>query len=334
MSLFLTDLQAELSAFAQTGEFGVLLGALAAGLLLSVACGVIGSYVVVRRISYIAGGIAHCVLGGIGAAIYCRGALGWSWVDPVWGRQWLTPMTGAVVAALLAAALIGVVSMRFRQREDTVISAMWAVGMSAGVLFMWATPGYQQKHLMGYLIGNILVVGGEHLVLIAILDVVVVAVSVLLYKQFLAVCFDEEFARTRGLRTDVYYMLLLCLAALTVVLLAAIVGIVMVIALLTLPAATAGQCTRRLWRMMVLAGVLCAAETTAGLAVSYEPRLSPGATIIILSAGVFLAALAVKALGRILRGTSRRPGRRTRRTAGGTAGSPRTTRPGASGDRN
>jgi len=300
MSLFLTDLQAEWAVFVGTGEMGVLLGALAAGLLLSVACGVIGSYVVVRRISYIAGGIAHCVLGGMGAAIYCRGALGWSWVDPIWGRQWLTPMTGAVFAALIAAALIGVVSMRFRQREDTVISAVWAVGMSAGVLFIWATPGYQQ-HLMGYLFGDILMVGGEHLAVIAVLDVVVVGVCLGLYKQFLGVCFDEEFARTRGLRTDAYYMLLLCLAAVTVVLLAAIVGVVMVIALLTLPAATAGQCTRRLWRMMLLAGVLCAAETATGLAISYGPGLSSGATIIILSAGVFLAVLALKALARAVR---------------------------------
>ena len=300
MTLFLTALQAEFAAFAQTGELGVLLGALAAGLLLSVACGVIGSYVVVRRISYIAGGIAHCVLGGMGAAVYCRAALGWSWLDPIWGRQWLTPMTGAVLAALAAAALIGVVSMRFKQREDTIIGAMWAVGMSAGVLFMWATPGYQQ-HLMRYLFGDILMVTGEHLALMAILDVGVVAISLLLYKQFLAVCFDEEFARTRGLRTDAYYMLLLCLAALTVVLLAAIVGVVMVIALLTLPAATAGLFTRRLSRMMGLAGVLCAAQTAGGLAVSYGPGLSAGATIIVLSAGLFLAAAAVRALIRVLR---------------------------------
>ena len=300
MSVFLSDVQAELALFARTGELGVLLCALAAGVLVSVACGVIGSYVVVRRISYIAGGIAHCVLGGMGAAVYCRTALGWSWVDPLWGRQWLTPMTGAVAAALAAAVLIGVVSMRFKQREDTVIGAMWAVGMAAGVLFMWATPGYQQ-HLMSYLFGDILMVGGGHLVLMAVLDVVVVAVSLGLYKQFLAVCFDEEFARTRGLRAEGYYMLLLCLAAVTVVLLAAMVGVVMVIALLTLPAATAGQFTRRLWRMMVFAGLLCAAETAAGLAVSYGPGLSSGATIIILSAGVFLAVVAIKAAYRVVR---------------------------------
>ena len=300
MSQFFADLQTELAVLAGGGQMGVLLTALAAGLLLSVACGVIGSYVVVRRISYIAGGIAHCVLGGMGAAVYCRAALGWSWLDPIWGRQWLTPMTGAVLAALAAAALIGVVSMRFKQREDTIIGAMWAVGMSAGVLFMWATPGYQQ-HLMRYLFGDILMVTGEHLALMAILDVGVVVISLLLYKQFLAVCFDEEFARTRGLRTDAYYMLLLCLAALTVVLLAAIVGVVMVIALLTLPAATAGLFTRRLSRMMGLAGVLCAAQTAGGLAVSYGPGLSAGATIIVLSAGLFLAAAAVRALIRVLR---------------------------------
>ena len=300
MSQFFADLQTELAVLAGGGQMGVLLTALAAGLLLSVACGVIGSYVVVRRISYIAGGIAHCVLGGMGAAVYCRAALGWSWLDPIWGRQWLTPMTDAVLAALAAAALIGVVSMRFKQREDTIIGAMWAVGMSAGVLFMWATPGYQQ-HLMRYLFGDILMVTGEHLALMAILDVGVVAISLLLYKQFLAVCFDEEFARTRGLRTDAYYMLLLCLAALTVVLLAAIVGVVMVIALLTLPAATAGLFTRRLSRMMGLAGVLCAAQTAGGLAVSYGPGLSAGATIIVLSAGLFLAAAAVRALIRVLR---------------------------------
>jgi len=298
MSQFFADLQAELAVLAGGGQMGVLLTALAAGVLLSVACGVIGSYVVVRRISYIAGGIAHCVLGGMGAAVYCRLARGWSWGDPGGGRLGLTPMTGAVLAALAAAALIGVVSMRFKQREDTIISAMWAVGMSAGVLFMWATPGYQQ-HLTRYLFGDILMVTGEHLALMAVLDVGVVTISLLLYKQFLAVCFDEEFARTRGLRVDGYYMLLLCLAALTVVLLAAIVGVVMVIALLTLPAATASQFTRRLSRMMVLAGLLCAVQTAAGLAVSYGPGLSSGATIIVLSAGLFLGVITARTLIRV-----------------------------------
>lgn len=268
------------------GTNALLQYALATGLLASVACGVVGAYVVARRITYIAGGIAHCVLGGMGAAMYCHKALGWSWASP---------RLGAVVAALLAAAVIGLVSLRFKQREDTVISALWAAGMAVGVLFIWQTPGYQQD-LMSYLFGDILLVGREGLVSIAVLDAVVVVVSLLFYKQFLAICFDEEFARTRGARVELYYMMLLCLTALTVVLLVTVVGIVMVIALLTLPVAIAGQFARRLWQVMVLAMALSMVLTTLGLAVSYAPNLPSGAIIIVLSAGLYLAVLVGKSL--------------------------------------
>ncbi len=268
--------------------------ALLTGLLASVACGVVGAYVVARRITYLAGGIAHCVLGGMGAAMYCRRALGWGWVDPIWGRQWVTPLTGAIVAALTAAAIIGVVTLRFKQREDTVISALWSAGMAIGVLFIAKTPGYQQD-LMSYLFGNILMVTADDLQLIVVLDVVVVAVSLLFYKQFLAVCFDEEFTRTRGVHVEAYYLLLLGLTAMTVVLLVSVVGIVMVIALLTLPVAVAGLFARRLWQVMVLAVALSMIFTTAGLALSYKPDLPSGATIIVLAASVYLAGLLVKA---------------------------------------
>lgn len=268
--------------------------ALLTGLLASVACGVVGAYVVARRITYLAGGIAHCVLGGMGAAMYCRRALGWGWVDPIWGRQWVTPLTGAILAALTAAAIIGVVTLRFKQREDTVISALWSAGMAIGVLFIAKTPGYQQD-LMSYLFGNILMVTADDLQLIVVLDVVVVAVSLLFYKQFLAVCFDEEFSRTRGVNVEAYYLLLLGLTAMTVVLLVSVVGIVMVIALLTLPVAVAGLFARRLWQVMVLAVALSMIFTTAGLALSYKPDLPSGATIIVLAASVYLAGLLVKA---------------------------------------
>jgi len=269
--------------------------ALAAGLLASIACGVVGSYVVARRITYLAGGIAHCVLGGMGAAAYCHKALGWSWVDPVFDIEWISPMSGAVAAALGAAGIIGVVSLRLKQREDTVISALWATGMATGVLFIAKTPGYQQD-LMGYLFGNILMVPRQDLVLIAILDVVVVAVSLGLYKQFLAICFDEEFARARGIRVEAYYLLLLGLTALTVVLLVTVVGIVMVIALLTLPVAAAALMARRLWQVMIVAVLLSMGLTTAGLALSYGPDLRSGAVIVVLSAGLYLAVLVTKAL--------------------------------------
>jgi len=252
--------------------------ALLAGLLAAVACGIVGTYVVVRRITYIAGGIAHCVLGGIGAALYLERVCGWTFVRP---------LHGAVVAALLAAMIIGLVGLRAKQREDTVIGALWAVGMAAGVLFIARTPGYSQD-LMSYLFGNILMVTAGDLWLIAALDVVVVAVALLFYNQFQAICFDEEFARVRGIPVEFYYLLLLALTALTVVLLVSVVGIVMVIALLTLPVAVAGYFARRLWQMMVLAIGFSVLFTTAGLAVSYKPDLPAGATVIILAGAVYL----------------------------------------------
>jgi len=297
MGDFLRALNAELA-----GAPPVLLCALAAGLLVSVACGVVGTFVVTRRITYLAGGVAHCVLGGIGAAVYCRKALGWSVVDPIWRIQWITPLSGAVAAALLAAGVIGVVSLRFKQREDTVISALWASGMALGVLFIYATPGYQQD-LMGYLFGDILMVSTDRLLPIAILDVAVLAVSLLLYKQFVAICFDEEFARTRGVRVEFHYLTLLGLTALTVVLLVFVVGIVMVIALLTIPVAIADQFARRMWQVMLAAVLLTMSLTTAGIAISYGPDLPSGPTIIVLSAGLYLTVLLGKAvISRVRRG--------------------------------
>jgi zinc transport system permease protein len=255
--------------------------ALLAGIIASVACGVVGSYVVARRITYIAGGIAHCTLGGMGIAQYLHAVYGWEHVRP---------LHGAVASALLAAMIIGWVSLRARQREDTVISALWAIGMAVGVLFITATPGYQQD-LMSYLFGNILLVSRENLLLIVGLDVVVVGLGLLFYNKFLAVCFDEEFARLRGVAVEFYYLLLLCLTALTVVVLVTVVGMILVIALLTLPVAVASHFVSRLWQVMLLSAVLSAALTTAGLAVSYAPELPPGATTIALAGGLYLLVI-------------------------------------------
>ena len=256
------------------------------GVLVAVACGTMGTYAVVRRITYIAGGIAHCVLGGIGAALYLR---------QVYGVSWLHPLMGAVVAGLMAASIIGVVTLRAKEREDTVIGALWAIGMAVGLLFMSRTPGYAQD-AMSYLFGDILLVRGSDLWLIGGLDVIVVALGLLFYNQFLAVCFDEEFARLRGAGTQAYYLLLLALTALTVVLLSTVVGIVMVIAMLTLPAAVAGFFAKRLWQMMLLATGLSVLFTVGGLAASYEPELPAGATIVAFAGAVYLLFAGGRAL--------------------------------------
>jgi zinc transport system permease protein len=259
--------------FAALMEHDFLQHALLAGLLASLGCGIMGTYVVVRRISYLAGGIAHTVLGGMGVALYL-GA---------------DPKTGAAASALAAALLIGWVSLRWRQHEDTLIGAVWSVGMAVGILLMARTPGFNVD-LASYLFGNILMVPAQDLVLMALADLVILALVALFYRQFLVVCFDEELARLRGVRVDLFYLLLLCAVSLTVVLLLQVVGLILVIALLTLPAAIAMQYVGSLARIMTVATLLGMAFTTGGLALSYGPDLPSGPTIILLAGASYLAS--------------------------------------------
>jgi len=252
-------------------QYDFLQNAILGGLLASIGCGIVGSYVVVKRIGFMAGGISHTVLGGMGIAFF----LGFS------------PMGGALAAALVAALLIGWVKLHWGEQEDTLIAAVWAVGMAIGILFISQTPGYN-INLMSYLFGNILMVTGESLWLMALLDLLVVSAVLLFYRQFMAVSFDEEFARLRGVPVTLFYLLLLCMVAVTVVLLIQVVGLILVIALLTLPAAIAAQYVHNLRRMMLLATLLGMSFTTAGLAISYEPDLPAGATIILLAGVSYL----------------------------------------------
>ncbi len=255
------------------------------GTLASLPFGVMGTYVVTRRISYLAGAIAHCVFGGIGAGLFLRHRLGWTWFDP---------MYGAVAAAIGAAVIIGVVSLYAQQREDTVIGALWAVGMAAGLLLIDLTPGYFD--LFSYLFGDILLISNADLWLVAGLSVAVTAMTALFYNRLLAVCFDEEFAGLRGINVGVTYVFLLCMTALTVVLLVRVVGIIMVIALLTIPAAVAGQFAKRLWQMMALAVVVCVAFVWIGLGFSYTHGLSSGPTIILIAGLTYMGVLAGAAM--------------------------------------
>lgn len=258
--------------------------ALLAGLLVSISCGIVGTYVVTRRITYLAGGIAHCVLGGMGFARFMQVVHEWTW---------FTPMLSALLAALLAAFIIGWVNIKARERIDTVISAFWGFGMAIGILFIAKTPGYGED-LMAYLFGNILLVTSGDLIAIAVLDLFIAGIALLFHKQFVAVCFDEEFARLRGINTQLFYFLMLALTALTVVLMVTIVGIVMVIVMLTLPAAIAGRFCLRMGSMMALAAGLCCLLTFSGLAISYSPDLPAGATIIVLSGAAYMISLLFK----------------------------------------
>lgn len=260
--------------------------ALVAGLLSAVLFGVLGAVVTVKRIAGLAGAIAHAVLGGIGLSLFlaAKGVL-----------PGLPPIVGALAFALLAAAVIGFVSLRAKQREDTVINAIWAIGMSLGVLFIAKTPGYADP--MSYLFGNILLVSGRDLALLAALDAVVLFLAWRYYPQIEASAFDEEFARVRGVPTDAVFVATLAVTAVAVVLLQTFVGIVMVIAMLTLPSGTAGFAARSLAAMMAGGAALSALFTVGGLAASWSLDLPAGAVVVVIAGAAFLAASAAVAVG-------------------------------------
>jgi len=249
-------------------QYSFLQTALLAGLLASLGCGVMGSYVVVKRIGYMAGGISHSVLGGMGAALF----FGFS------------PTLGALLAAIGAALAIGWIKLRWHAQEDTLIGALWAVGMSIGVLFISRTPGYGVD-LMSYLFGNILLVSVDQLWEMAAMDLLVILLVLAFYRLFLAISFDEEFARLRGVPVTAFYLLFLSLVAVTVVMLVQVVGLVLVIALLTLPAAIAGHYMHTMGRMMLLASLLGVVFTSTGIVLSWQLDMPAGA-IIILVAGL------------------------------------------------
>lgn len=271
MSSFLTDLL----------ELPFLFNAVLAGILCSIAGGIVGTFVVLRRITYIAAAISHCILGGLGAARY---------FSVVYGLEWIRPIYGAILTAILSAVIIGIISLRAKEREDTVISALWAIGMASGVLFIFKTPGYGED-LMSYLFGNILMVSSQDLWLIGILDIVLVTITAIFYRQIVAVCFDEEFARTRGLSVEFYYLLVLCMTALTVVLMVSAVGIIMVIAMLTLPVAVGCKFFNRVSKIMLSAIILGIVFNVFGLMVSYEPNLPSGAVTIIIAGLTYFATV-------------------------------------------
>ncbi|MFZ1387435.1 MAG: metal ABC transporter permease [Thiolinea sp.] len=244
---------------------------LLAGLLASLGCGVIGTFVVVKRITFLAGGIAHSVLAGMGAAVYYG----------------FDPLLGALIAAIVSALLIGWIRLNWKTQEDTLIGAIWAMGMAIGLLFISQTPGYTSS-LTSYLFGNILLVPEQDVWFMAALDVLLLVIVGLFYRQFLAVIFDEEFARLRGVPVSFFYLLLLCLIAVTVVLLIHVVGLILVIALLTLPAAIAGHYVHSLGGMMLIATLLGSSFTVGGLALSFSPDLPAGPTIILLAGSAYV----------------------------------------------
>ncbi len=251
--------------------------ALLAGIIGSIPFGFIGSFVVVKRMSSIAGAISHSVLGGIGLAIYLQTAAGF---------KLLGPMGGALIFALLASLIISLVMIYGKERLDTVIGAVWAVGMSVGLLFMARVPGYSDP--MSYLFGNILLIGKAELIKISVFSVLILAFGILFYPQLQAVSFDAEFAGTRGINTALFQVIIMVLISITVVLMVSFVGTVMVIAFLTLPPALASMIAKKLSSTILLSIIFSIAISTAGLFISYILDLPTGSVTIVLAGAVYI----------------------------------------------
>lgn len=262
----------------------LLLSAIIAGLAASIVSGIIGSYVVVKRIGFISGSISHAVLSGIGICLWLDRAQGYSWADPLYG---------ALVAAIITALVIGWIHLYYRQREDSVIAAVWSIGMALGVLFISQTPGFNVE-LTNFLVGNILWVTPTDLALLFSLDVAILGIVMVLHKRFLALCFDEEQARLQGVAVNALYLLLLVLTAVSIVLLIQVVGILLVMAMLTIPAAIANLFTSRLSRIMMGAVGLSCVLCLVGSAVAYHYDLPSGATIALLAGVAYVSSLIFK----------------------------------------
>ena len=237
--------------------------ALLASLLASITCGIIGTYIVSRRIVFISGGITHASFGGIGMGYY----LGFD------------PVLGAVLFGILSALGIEFFTRKADLREDSAIAMLWALGMALGIIFIFLTPGYA-PNLMSYLFGNILTVSLTELIFLTLLAMGIVAFFVLFYRMILFISFDEEFALTNNTPVRLFNMILICLVALTIVLNIKVVGIILVMSLLTIPQAIANLFTRYFHRMIFYSMFFGFVGSLAGLIFSYIYDIPSGAAII------------------------------------------------------
>ncbi len=254
-------------------QYDFIQNALFAGVLVSIATGIIGSLVVVNKITFLAGGIAHSSYGGIGLAIF----LG------------IPILFGATVFAVITATIIATLTLTKRDRIDSIIGIMWALGMAIGIVFVDLTPGYNVD-LMSYLFGSIIAVSFEDIWFLVSLDVVILLCIIFFYKQILAVSYDSEFASLRGVSVKFFYTLILILSALSVVAAIKVVGLILVIALLTIPTYLAEMYASRLSTMMIISSLFAILFILGGLLISYFYDISSGASIIIVGVGTLLLA--------------------------------------------
>ncbi len=254
-------------------QYEFMRNALLAGIIASLTCGIIGTLIVVNRIVFLSGGIAHAAYGGIGIAFF-------------FGLPYFVGTTGF---SLLAALIMATATLKAKHRADTIIGVIWAVGMAFGVILLDLTPGYNVD-LMSYLFGSILTVPYSDLLQMIAVCIGVLLVVIYFYNDFLAMSYDDEFARLRGVPVRALYLLLIGMTAVSIVVIIQVVGLILVIALLTIPPAIAEKFSKSLVKMMVLSSVFCAIFSILGLWLAYVFNLTSGATIILVAGFGFCIA--------------------------------------------
>lgn len=260
-------------------QYAFFQNAVMAGVLAAIACGVIGSYVVVKRLVFISGGISHAAFGGIGLGLF----LGYN------------PLLTAIIFSVFSSSILGIISKKAYQREDTLIGAMWAIGMAFGIFMIYQTPGYVPD-LASYLFGNILTVSRTDILIMVALNLIIALIVFIRYNEFLAFSFDEEFSEVTNVPVLKTYIVLLSLVALTVVVLVSVVGIILAMALLTLPAATASIFTNSLKKMIIFSVLIGVGYMLIGIGMSFFLNQPSGATIVLVSGISYLGILGIKSL--------------------------------------
>lgn len=255
--------------------------AILTAILTSISCGIIGTYIVSRRIVFISGGITHTSFGGIGAGYFFG----------------INPLLGAAVFSILSALGIEFMSKKTEIREDSAIAIMWSFGMAVGIIFIYLTPGYA-PNLMSYLFGNILTVTKMELMLMTLLAFIIILVFSLFFKPILYTSFDSEFIRTKKTPVDLLNYGLMVLIALTIVLSIKVAGIILIISLLTIPQATANIFVKNFKQIIYYSIVIGFIGSVTGLVCAYYLNIPSGAAIIFSLVFIFVFAKLIKYSGR------------------------------------
>ena len=252
-------------------EYTFFQNALLCTILIGVSCGLIGTYIVAKRMVFISGGITHASFGGLGLAYF----LG------------LSPLLGAAVFALAAAFCILYLSDNKRFKEDSLIGIFWSAGMAIGVLFIYLTPGYA-PNLLSYLFGTILTVTGEQVILSLLLCLVIIVFFAKFYRPLFYIAFDKEYSRTHFIALNGLEIGVTALIALCIVLCMKLAGIILVISYLTMPQAIAGMFHKNFTKQLVWATIISCVGSIIGLFASAALKLPSGATIVLCFLLIFL----------------------------------------------